>query len=234
MKLIYDNLNSERVFKVPTSWDDVTIKQYIELTSFYLLYKDNPKDFDINQSMAVIAEILCEIPREDFENLEYQNVIKLKTFFKFLEKDINFDKRNLMSKIKFKNYEIRVKEFENLTFAEFADTQTFVEKNNIVGAISKLIDIYEAPDWKRFRFKSRNLKLNQKTKMQFIEEIPAKMILNLFFFSTSLMKTLDNNTAHYFNKLALHQNIKNVFLSIGVGWFILRYYLKMMLQNLKK
>jgi hypothetical protein len=98
----------------PKSWNDVKLRQFLDLGSLDLSDYPNLMDYNID-----LVSILCDVDIEEIESLSYQD-------FQTLEKDLRW------AKIPPKGYDEQLVDFNKISLGKFIDVEHYItDKENI-------------------------------------------------------------------------------------------------------
>lgn len=213
----------EKEITVPTSWDELTTAQFQKLSSLINLYRDEEtEELNIDGELLFqkIAQSILNIPRQEVLDMDFRMIIAIKAAFGFLNTPMPKPKN--VSYIKYKNHILKLKDFNELTFGEFADIQQSMvaEKKDELKLLSRVIDLYEPKNILKFRFKDRKINISNEDKIKIINEISCIDFNNLSFFLFKKMAKSLRASARSLNLMALETNAGTTLRMIGV---IIRY-----------
>ena len=205
-----------KIYKLPTSWDEVTFLQFVRLTNYVqTIDQDDYDNYSDDLFYSNILTALLDVPRRSYMELSladkniYLNTI---TFVTTPLKEVPYSKDIIHG-----NLVIKVKDFSGLKYGEYIDL--IAQNTNDLGLIkllSLLCDVYAKKDIKKLRFKDKKLDFTNERKEAIISQLPAthaKAITNFFLLG---QQQLGRNTASFLNKLALRLAMKSLLQTVGL------------------
>jgi hypothetical protein len=206
-------------YNVPTSWNEVSTGTYIKLTNMVKMFQDEEGNLTVSDELLFprIAEIMTGIGRLDIPKLSYVDVTMLSANLKFLNVAPNIQTRKV-TVFKYGNYIFKIKDFDNLTFGEFIDTQHLRElgESNIIKAMANLVDVYEQRNILKFKFKQTKLDLTLDEKERLMNEVSCLEFSNLSFFLLNGFKRYMRSITRSLEIQALRLNMKQILPSLGL------------------
>lgn len=217
MLIIKENDNT---YNIPTSWDDVTTERYYKLLKVISIFQDEDGNVTANEDVVFnkVIEILCDIKKGDLNKLSIENYTLIRGMTTFLSEFITLKEVTHVKPIIFKNLVIKPKQYDKMTFGEFADAQHLRElgADKVVDSIALTVDIFERRNIKKFKFKDRKLDLTIEERVKILNEIPCTKINELMSFFLPGLTKYQRHIAQYLNRMALHQHWSNNSQIIGV------------------
>jgi hypothetical protein len=208
-----------KTYNVPTVWDEITTEQYIKLNNLITMFQDEEGNMVVEDDVLFprIVEVISKIKRDEVNNLEFFDVLKMQKAMVFLH-TAPITPTKMLSVFRYKNYLIKIKKFDRLTFGEFADTQHLKSLgiDSTVKAIANIVDIYEAKNIKKFKFKERKLDLSVDDKEKIIGSIPCTQFSNITFFLLNGQRRFMKNLVRYMEVRALRLNWNTTLQAAGV------------------
>jgi hypothetical protein len=174
--------------KLPQSWNQITVNQFIELA------KLEQVEFDSLFEMQVeILSILADEDPEEFYDLEIDELKELIDPLKFLRQEPRVKITNQIDKFSFKP-------FDKITLGEFIDADYFTVKDKI-GNIPIITAIFyrqtKLDEWGNRVFEPYNYNLFERSEV--FKEIPITAVFGLV---SEYLKFRDNFTKQYENLFA--------------------------------
>ena len=121
IKLNLEIDGEEKVYDIPTNWDDITVGKFIEIVK---LNEINYK-WDLNKIMEMMG-ILTTIPKDDVELLPVESFMEIQDKFSFLKTDVD---KKMKNSIVINNEEYFVKnDFNDLTLGESITIETLIKQ----------------------------------------------------------------------------------------------------------
>jgi hypothetical protein len=136
IKLNLEIDGEEKVYDIPTNWEDVTVKTFIEIVKL-----DEKKDInDLNKVMKLM-EILTNIPNDDVELLPVESFMEIQKCFSFVKTDVE---KKMKDSIVINGEEYWVKNnFNDLTMGESITIETLLQEvKNPVYILDKLLCLF--------------------------------------------------------------------------------------------
>lgn len=211
--------SNKKEILVPTCWYELSTEKYIKLNNLIELYRDEETG-EVNVDAEVLfqkmAQSILDMSKKEIMDLDFKIVLAIKSAFNFFNTEIPQPKS--ISKIKYKNRIIKLKDFSNLSFGAFADIQQLMaaDKKDELKILSKIIEVYEPKNILKLRFKDKKVDISDEQKMNILKELPCTDFNNLSFFLFSRMIGYMRTTRHSLNKMALRMNAGAILLAIGV------------------
>lgn len=224
----------EKDINVPTSWEELTTEQFQKLSNLINLYRDEEtEELNIDGELLFqkIAQSILDIPRNEVLDMDFRFIMAIKTSFRFLNTPMPEPKP--ITHIKFKDHIIKLKDFNNLTFGEFADIQQGMssEKKDELKLLSKVMDLYQPKNILKFRFKDKKIDISTENKIKIINELSCVDFNNLSFFLFKKMGKYMRTSARSLNLMAVRTNVGTIFQALGV---IIRYSWRWLITKLTK
>jgi len=211
-------VNNKQI-NVPTSWSELTTEKYIKLNNLIALYRDEETG-ELNVESEIlfqkVAQIVLNMTRDEILNLDFKMIIAIKASFSFLNEAMPEPK--IVKTIKYKEHIIKIKDYNRLTFGQFADIQQIMgaEKKDELKIIAKIIDLYEPKNILKLRFRDKKIDISDDQKIKIINDLPSTEFNNLVFFFTRLMVKYMRTTARSFEVMAVKMNAGVAFRAAGV------------------
>ena len=121
IKLNLEIDGEEKVYDIPTNWDDITVGKFIEIVK---LNEINYK-WDLNKIMEMMG-ILTTIPKDDIELLPVESFMEIQDKFSFLKQDVD---KKMKDSIVIDGEEYFVKnDFNDLTLGESITIETLIKQ----------------------------------------------------------------------------------------------------------
>lgn len=201
--------------KVPTSWDEVTVKKYIELSRLY--------DNDNKPELIDMIPILIDRDRDYVMSLPTEFLSIILDKLTFLTKDIDAEPTNEI-KINDETYIINYQ--EKLRVGEYLAADTLLKEDD--KDIAKLLAILCRKKDEVYDTDFTTNVLNDRIKL--FEEQPITKVIPLFFFMLTLYATLQSpitlslnikeNISH------IRQNIENLRKDGELGTLTFKYVMR--------
>lgn len=174
--------------KLPRSWNQITVNQFIELAQL------EQKDFDSVFEMQVeMLSILADEDPEEFYDLEVDELNQLIEPLKFLRQEPRVKITQQIDKFTFKP-------FNKITLGEFIDTDYFTVKDKI-GNIPIICAIFyrqtKIDEWGNRVFEPYNYDIYERSEL--FKEIPVTSVFGVVH---EYLKFRDNFTKQYENLFA--------------------------------
>ena len=176
-----DNIIDLGVWNVPSSWDEVTLKQYQEIERYY---EGKEENFDVRK----VLHILCNKTEDEINMLPIDFLEKIMVSLSFLQEPIKEEKSRNWIEINGERYTVHTE--NQLKTGEYiaADTALKGDKHNYAG----LLAILCRKDGELYDSKFENEVLEDRIKMW--EGVPVTEILPLIGFFFELYITLQMPT----------------------------------------
>lgn len=199
----------DKEYNIPTHWNDLTLRQYLKFVEFVRL-----SNIDENSNMEPLffySRVFKTFTDENinFYDIPYIEYTAFRNAISFIYTEIPVNKTKAV--IQTRNTIVEQKNLEELTFGEYVDINAFASKQTIdnqLKVIAAIVDVYEKPDWKKLRFKRRlkNMTLDEKT--EYIANLPAADMNNIYAFFLHGQKKFMRNLLLSLNKQVLLVSIK--------------------------
>jgi hypothetical protein len=219
---------------IPTSWNEMTILQLYSLNDYIATLADT--DTDDNVIYSNIFHHMTGLSKGAFLKLSVTDAIAFKQAMSFIT-ETKIKEEQFKNKIEYKQYVLKVKNFDKLNFGEFIDATAISSETSsvkLIKLLSLVTDVYIKKDIKKFRFKDKLVDATAEQKEDIISNLPATQANAIVAFFLHGQKQLGRNTVSYLNKLALRLAMKAVLLGAGLTIFGLWMHAKMILRNLMK
>jgi hypothetical protein len=204
-------------YKVPTSWDEVTVLQIFTLTDFMQSLNDEDEmEDDILYSN--LLNIFIGVPKNTYLKLSMNNALLFKNALAFIT-TTKIKEETFLNKFTFDKYVVKFKDFEGLNFGEYIDVTSLASTpstKNYIKLMAVLCDVYLEKDIKKFRFKDKKLNFTIEEKEDIISSLPAAKGNAIIAFFLHGQKQLGKDTASYFNKMALRLATKVFLQTVGL------------------
>lgn len=220
-------------YKVPTSWDEVTVLQLFTLTDFMQsLNEEDEMEDDILYSN--LLNIFIGVPKNTYLKLSMNNALLFKNALSFITTS-KIKEETFLNKFTFDKYVIKFKNFEELNFGEYIDVTSLATSpstKNYIKLMSVLCDVYLRKDIKKFRFRDKKLNFTIEEKEDIVSTLPAAKGNAIIAFFLHGQKQLGKDTASYFNKMALRLATKVFLQTVGLTIYGLWMLVVRTLRNL--
>lgn len=220
-------------YKVPTSWDEVTVLQLFTLTDFMQSLNDEDEmEDDILYSN--LLNIFIGVPKNTYLKLSMNNALLFKNALAFITTS-KIKEETFLNKFTFDKYVVKFKNFEELNFGEYVDVTSLASTpttKSYIKLMSVLCDVYLRKDIKKFRFKDKKLNFTIEEKEDIVSSLPAAKGNAIIAFFLHGQKQLGKDTASYFNKMALRLAMKVFFQTVGLTIYGLWTLVVRTLRNL--
>lgn len=220
-------------YKVPTSWDEVTVLQLFTLTDFMQsLNEEDEMEDDILYSN--LLSIFIGVPKNTYLKLSMNNALLFKNALSFITTS-KIKEETFLNKFAFDKYVVKFKDFEELNFGEYIDVTSLAttpSTKNYIKLMAVLCDVYLEKDIKKFRFKNKKLNFTVDEKEDIISSLPAAKGNAIIAFFLHGQKQLGKDTASYFNKMALRLATKVFLQTVGLTIYGLWMLVVRTLRNL--
>jgi hypothetical protein len=225
---------NNKEIEVPTNWGELSTQKYIKLTNLLSLYK-NEETGEVNVDGELlfqkIAQSILNMTRDEILELDFKIIIAIKACFIFLNTPM--PEPRIVKLVKYKDHIIKVKDFNNLSFGQFADIQQLMaaQKKDEIKLISKIIDVYQPKNVLKLKFKDKKVEITDEQKLNILNDIPCTDFNNLSFFLLRRMVKYMRTTRRSLNKMALRMNAGTALRAAGV---IIRSFWHLLMIKLTK
>lgn len=209
-------INKEK-FNIPTSWDELTLKQYLRLSEFVRL---NEVDADVDVDPIFYYNRLFKCLTDKSRNLndaDYNDVIKFAEVLAFIQNPIETKESNI---IETNNAYIRPRNYEQLTFGEFVDLQTFAASptiDNQLKMFAAIVDVYDKPKYRKLKFFPKKKEFRGLEKLDYVSSLPATQLNNIQAFFLRGQKMYIRNMVLSLEKQVVLLNMKGISRMVSVG-----------------
>jgi hypothetical protein len=221
-------------YNIPTSWDEMTVLQLYSLNDYIATLGDTETDDNIIYSN--IFHHMTGLNKNAFLKLSITDAMAFKQAMLFIT-TTKIKEEEFKSEIEYKQYVLKVKNFDKLNFGEYIDATAISSEpssKNLIKLLSLVTDVYLKKNIKKFRFKDKLVNATQEQKEDIISNLPATKANAIVAFFLRGQKQLGRNTVSYLNRLALRLAMRAILLGVGLTIFGLWTHVKMMLRNLMK
>jgi hypothetical protein len=226
-------INKEK-FNIPQSWDELTLKQYLRLSEFVRL-NEIDKDEDVDPIFFYNRIFKCLTDKSvNLNDADYDDVIKFAEVLAFIQTPFKASESTIIDT---KNAYIRPRNYENLTFGEFADLQTFANNPTIDSQLkmfAAIVDVYEKPNYLKLKFLPKLKKFNNNEKLDYVSSLPATQLSSIQAFFLRGQKMYMRNMVLSLEIQALRLNMKGISLLVSAGMSRLWKRVKMTLPRWTK
>jgi hypothetical protein len=203
-------------YDIPTTWNDVTIKQFNAIMKFIKQIED-AEDYPDELIYSTLFIIFTEFDRETYFDLSVENGLKFRSSIEFILnekiKDVPFDKHIFVA-----DKVIKIKNFENFSFSEFVDIQHLASANkdeDLIKMVALMSDVYEKKNIFKLKFKDKKLKYTMEQKVNLINNMKANKYKAILSFFLSGQKQYTNNMVSSLKALAKRIAIKAYLQMVG-------------------
>jgi len=196
-------------YDIPTTWDDVTIKQFNAIMKF-IKQIEEAEDYPDELIYSTLFTIFTETDRECYFDLSVENGLKFTSSIDFILtekiKDVPYNKYVFVA-----DKVIKIKNFEGFSFSEFIDIQHLASANkdeDLIKMVALMSDVYEKKNILKFRFKDKKLKYTLEQKVNLINNMKANKYKAILSFFLSGQKQYTSNMVSSLKALASRITIK--------------------------
>lgn len=125
--------------QVPTSWKDISVKQFQDYTGASELAKDT------EEKVVAALTILCGMQEEDVHRLTAKDMMRLMQLLSFIESDPAKD-TELVQRFTLHDIEFGfIPNWTRLTLGEYVDLETYTSQHNFVTHLHKAMALMYRP-----------------------------------------------------------------------------------------
>jgi hypothetical protein len=220
-------------YKLPTSWDEVSVLQLFTLTDFMQSLNDEDEMSD-DILYSNLLNIFIGVPKNTYLKLSMNNALLFKNALSFITTS-KIKEEKFLNKFTFDKYVVKFKNFEELNFGEYIDVTSLATSpstKNYIKLMSVLCDVYLKKDIKKFRFTDKKLNFTIEEKEDIVSSLPAAKGNAIIAFFLHGQKQLGKDTASYFNKMAFRLAMKVLLQTVGLTIYGLWMLVVKTLRNL--
>lgn len=203
-------------YDIPTTWDDVTIKQFNAIMKFIKQIEET-EDYPDELIYSTLFIIFTGFDRESYFDLSLENGLKFRSSIEFILnekiKDVPYNKHIFVAdKI------VKIKNFETFSFSEFVDIQHLATANkdeDLVKMVALMSDVYEKKNIFKLRFRDKKIKYTLEQKVNLINNMKANKYKAILSFFLSGQKQYTSNMVSSLTVLAKRVHTKAILQMVG-------------------
>lgn len=200
---------NDKVYKIPTSWADMNLRQYLKFVEFVKLSNIN-EDTEV-EPLFFYSRVFKTMTGDNinFYEAAFKDFVAFKNAMKFIAEPIQQSTNKKV--IETKNTIVEQKNLEDLTFGEYVDVNAFASKQTIdnqLRLLACIVNVYEKPNWKKLRFRRRLKNMTLDEKIEYVSALPAVEMNNIYAFFLNGQKRYMNSLVLSLNKRVLLTSTK--------------------------
>lgn len=229
-----------KIYKLPTSWDEVNIEQFYKIVDL-ITKSENIEDITDDIFYSKLYAIFTDKKAFQYRDISYQLSLEFENCLKFIS-TTEINNEQYTNKLIINNMIIKIKNYDKFTFGEYIDAQNFAKMNDAYGNINLFLtmsEFYLKKNYFKLRFKDKKINLSFDEKRDIINQLSCTKINSILTFFLHGQKQSLNNIVSYFNLEAKKLRMKAYFRMVGtiiygLPMLVMKTFLKWMKYQINR